>query len=568
MWTDRLCERASQAYVEAVEVPSTTQWHAYCSLNAHLPRGVNVLALLRGRLLRTLKSTLRPLIPILLAASVFGGCKKEVQFTRVPFAGVLEADAKASETRVFLSIPANLAPVLEAVEVAVGNDVAKSREYIDEIACDKRKGNAIECNGAVVSTTLTRTGPAEATVDGHRLLLTFPLRYEINARGQGWAAYLQDRKVGSVKVGVAFDVSLSSGYRLDVRMGNELLWSEKAVPVLKGRLVFARMADAKIKAQLKAANEPLRLAIGAQPMREATEKAWKALHMPVALTQGSSLWLRGAPERVVGAGFALEDSTFVYRIGLDTRIIIHSGERPAPLFGNPLPEPSRVTANAAVPNAGKTVLRLPFEINSANMLAAVVAVFPKTDIIETRADAKSPPLKVRPTAVQLFASRDRLALELQLDVIEPARLFGMTGRAFLTGKPVLDPGTGILDIRDIGFPAIPPKDAKSPPGLLRIGEEPFAGRFASAARLNLSGVLGDLLPKLNAQIQQTLADKVAISGQFDVATIRSVEPVSGGFRLNLELVGVLTLKMTPLRSSSGAFQQTGDTSMTPPRLAP
>ena len=81
------------------------------------------------------------------------------------------------------------------------------------------------------------------------------------------------------------------------------------------------------------------------------------------------------------------------------------------------------------------------------------------------------------------------------------------------------------------------------------------------------GITGQLTA-LNAEIQQTLADKIDIRGQFDVVTVKSVEPVNGGFRLNLELVGVLALKMTPLRTSSGAFRQTGDTSMTPPRLAP
>jgi Domain of unknown function (DUF4403) len=519
--------------------------------------------------LRTPKFTARVLIAGLVSA-LLGGCKKEVQFTRVPFAGVLEADVKASETRVFLSIPANLAPVLEAVETAVGTEVAKSREFIDDIACDKRKGNYTECMGAIVTTVLTRTGPAEATIEAQRLILTLPIRYEINAKGQGWAAYLQDRKVGVVTVGIPFEVTLGPNYRLDVKIGSELIWSEKTSPILKGKMAFARMADAKIKGQLKAASEPLRQAIAAHPVREATEKAWKALSMPVELTKGPSLWLRGTPERVNGAGFALEDGAFVYRIGLDTKVAIHRGERPAPGFTVPLPEPSRSSTPGLAAAPSQTILRLPFEINSANMLAAVVAAFPKTDIIETRADAKAQPLKVKTTGVQLFASRDRLALELQLDVVEPSRLLGMTGKAYLTGRPALDKDTGILDIRDIGFPTAPPKEAKAvAAGLLRIGEEPFAGRFAQAARLNMSGILADLLPKLNGQIRQSLADNMEIIGQFEGSTIKSVEPTVGGFRLNLELTGVLALKVAPaLRANTGALQQTGTTSATPPKLTP
>jgi hypothetical protein len=132
----------------------------------------------------------------------------------------------------------------------------------------------------------------------------------------------------------------------------------------------------------------------------------------------------------------------------------------------------------------------------------------------------------------------------------------MTGKAYLVGKPVLDRQTGILELRDIGFPAAPPKEAKSAPGIIRIGEEPFAGRFAAAARLNVAGPLESILPRLNTQIRQALDETTEISGQFDAATIKSVEPIKGGFRFNLELDGVLALKSTVIRPG-GAMHQTG-----------
>jgi hypothetical protein len=507
---------------------------------------------------------------MLVALSVVAaGCKQEVQFTRTPVAGALTPDAKASDTRVFLSIATNLAPALEAIESAVAQDVAKWREYVDDAACDRRKTQWLECMTANTAVSLTRDGPAEAAIEGSRLMITLPIKYEISAKGMGWAAYMSDTKVGRITVGVPFEVVLASGYRLDVRMGDNLVWSEKTADFLKkGKVYFAKTGDQRIKTQLKAAAEPLRQAIAAQPIRETTERAWKSLHTPIELSKGPSLWLRGLPEKVVGAGFAFEQGQFVYRIALDTKIAIHKGERPAPFFVNPLPEPQRLTAQAmatAAQTTSKTLLRLPFDVLAPGLEEAVAAAFPKTDLIETRADAKSTPVKVRPVKVQLFPARDRVALELQLDVVEPKRLLGMSGKAYLLGRPVLDRETGILELRDIGFPPAPvaTRDAKTAAAatngqLVRIGEEPFAGRFAAAARLNVTAPLESLLPRLNTQIRQYLDEQTEISGQFDAATIKSVEPIKGGFRFNLELDGVLALRSTLVRTPGGVMHQTGD----------
>ena len=478
-------------------------------------------------------------LAVALLSTALAGCKQEIQFTRTPFAGVIETEAKAGETSVFLAVPVDVAPVIAAAETAFAGPVGKAREFVDDIACDRRKGPYVECSGAVVTTDLIRSGPIEVTADGTRLLITVPLRYDIAARGHGWANYLTDRKTGAVSVTIPFDVVLTASYGLETRIAGDLVWSEKVIPVLKGRLGLAGLADAKIKAQLKGLTEALRTTLAAQPVRDGAEKAWRALHQPIELSRGPSLWMRGQPERVFGGGFAMADGAVVYRLGMDAKISVHRGERPAPLSVKPLPGPLRQATARQQP--AQTVLRLPFDVGALALGQAVAQAFPKSDVIETRADAKSQPVKVRPTAVSLFPARDRLALELQLDVVEPSRLLGMTGKAYLVGRPVLDPTTGILDLRDIGFPGEPQKPGKTPEGVLRVGEEPFAGRFASAARLDIGSVLNGLRPRINAMLSQPLDDAMDLSGSFETMTVAGVEPVKDGFRLLLDLKGALTL---------------------------
>jgi Domain of unknown function (DUF4403) len=504
-------------------------------------------------------------VALCVATAGLAACKQEIQFTRTPFAGVIEPDHRAGETTLFLGTPLDIATVITATEAALPGQIARSREFVDDLACDKRKGPYFECIGAVVTTEVTRTGPPTATADGNRLLLTIPVTYDISARGHGWASYLTDRKTGTTSVAVPFDVSLSPTFGLDVRLSGDLIWAEKSVQVLKGKVPLARMADNKIKAQLKIISDELRQALATQPIRDNAEKAWRALHAPVELARGPSLWLRGQPERIYSGGFAMAEGTMLYRLGIDAKVSIHRGERPAPLVVKPLPGPLRQplaksSADGSKIEAGQTVLRLPYDVGALALQQALDAAFPKGDLIDTRADSKSSPAKVRVVSASTFPARDKVALELTLDVVEPSRLLGMTGKAYLVGKPIFAADTGILDVREIGFPGAPQKSGKAPEGVVRIGEEPFAGRFASAARLDIGKVIEGMLPRINAMISQPLDETMELSGVFASLHVASVDPIKDGFRLTLELKGTLSiLPRSGVVRTTGSIQPTGGT---------
>ena len=116
---------------------------------------------------------------------------------------------------------------------------ARTREFVDDIACDRRKGPWLECIGAVVTSEITRAGPIEVATDGSRLLLHVPLAYDISARGHGWARLPhrpQERhrhRLDSLRRHRS-----RPPMRLDARLAGDLVWSEKTVPVLKGKLAL------------------------------------------------------------------------------------------------------------------------------------------------------------------------------------------------------------------------------------------------------------------------------------------------------------------------------------------
>lgn len=501
---------------------------------------------------------------MVVAALALAACKQEIQFTRIPLLGVLDTTIKPNETSVFLSIPADLSQVVSAAEHAIGEAI-RSRDLVEDIACDRRGGNAIDCNDAVVQLELTRNGAVGLSAEGHALQVTMPFKYSLTAKGQGWAAYLTASKSGEVTASALFDLTLSPGFRIEARMGRDIVWSERTIPVLKGKVSIARLADAKLKALLKSVTEPLREALAEQPIREASNTAWHALHEPIEVGRAPDLWLRALPERLMGAGFGLEDRDLVYRVRIDARVALHRGGRPAALHQKPMPEPLREVARPSVAGGdasapARTVLRLPVEVAATALNKAVAAAFPPSDVIETQASPRSSPVKVRAVKADLVPALEKLALRLQFDVVEPARLFGLTGKAYFVGKPVLDAASGIIELADIGFPPNTSRSPQGPPGL-HIGEEPFASRLKMAARVEVGPAISEMMTRINERIEQQLGKDVVLRGRFDEIHVISVEPVEGAFRINVALSGGLSLhyavkrasKLDPTGTTSGAM---------------
>ncbi len=347
-----------------------------------------------------------------------------MNLTRVPGFATLERAHKSAETTLFLAVPVNIGALKAAAEAALGEKVAKWRAYIDDIACDKRKGPWVECNGAIVTAEMVRSGPVDIGVENGRLQLIVTVKYDIAARGHGWASYLTESKSGSVEVRIPIDAVLGAGYRLDMRIASDPVWSEKAISVLRGKISLGQSGNPKLKSDLAASGESLRKAMTDQPVKAETARAWRALHGPIALMQSPDLWLRGEPIRVFGGGFAEEAGAVVYRIGIGMKVAIGQGQRPMPAVLKPLPDPSpRGEAT------GATRLLFPVDVSAQSLLVALRQALPQGEVIETKADNKAVALKVAMREVALQPAKDSLAVALKLDIIEPRRFQGYTGRA-------------------------------------------------------------------------------------------------------------------------------------------
>jgi hypothetical protein len=484
-------------------------------------------------------------------------------FTRVPAQGTVQRDVKPSLTTVFLSVPVTLDRFLAEAERAIPQQIMPIKEVVEDAACDKRKGPWVECANAKFEGELTRDGQIGLKLVDGRLHVDVPLKFSVTARGLGWAAYLNESKSGAFTVGLPIETTLAPGYTLDARIQGDLVWSEKTIQLLKGRIALKSVADTRLKALVKPLTDVLRQSLAEQPVREAAERAWRGLHTPIELMRKPGLWLRGAPEKLASGGFAMERGEIVHRIAITTRLAAYHGEKPAPLFAKPLPEPTRLAQTEL-----RTEIRLPVDVSLAETQRALEAAFPKGEKLETRVAAGELTV-VEVSAAQLFPARERMGIMLQLDVLSPKRLFGLTGKAFLIGMPAFNASSGQLELTQIGFPSAPPKTpgtntAAKQPDLVKLGEEPFAGRIARAVKIDVGREVRNLMPRINAMIEQRLEENLTLGGTFESYEIAAIDPGRDSLKVSLDLSGALTLRYGSTLLTPGRMEQTQGDGVKPP----
>ncbi|MFM2423035.1 MAG: hypothetical protein RL291_1565 [Pseudomonadota bacterium] len=496
-------------------------------------------------------------ICVLALSAGLGACKpQEVQFSRVPQLGVSEAETKPFETTIFANVPVDTTGLSRALDIALEGGL-KLRTDVDKLACERRNSPWVECIGGYAVTEITRAGRVSLKAQGGQLVIGLPLKVEMAGRGYGWAQHLAERKTETVEAVVAVEAGLGQGYRAQVRVAREIAWSTDKIAILKAQVPLSSAIEPRLRSQIETALEPLRRQIAEAGIRPNVDQAWRALHNPIALGEG--LWLRAEPYRVHGAGFTAEETGGAsLRVGIAVRATV-VGEAPAPLERiRALPEPAR---SGEAPQT--TNLRLPMAMTTRGLEAAIQSLFPRGEIIETRADQRSPAMSVRTGGVTVRPARDRVAIEVQLDVVQPQRLAGMTGKAYFLARPVIREGTNVLAFDEIAFPQGPRRTEPQQPQavqMLRIGEEPFAGRIEAAARLPIGESLAELLPQLNASVGQTLAGGLVLAGRFDAAEVVDVMPGQDSMRILLDVRGEMivrpggTIVTRPSLEPAGAAQ--------------
>jgi Domain of unknown function (DUF4403) len=514
----------------------------------------------------------RKLALVLLPVAVLGvsACNQEVHFTRDPFPGPqADAETKLSPTVVFVGAPVDLTAARSQIDASLSDKISPIVQLIDNAACGRRNGQP-DCNDARVDGDIDRNGPVtlDITPSG-RIELTVPLRYSFRARGLAWARDITEQSSGAFTVKLPYDVVWTSSYAAEVRIKEE-----QTVKVLKGKFSLAKVVEGKLRKSLNGSGELMRKAIADTGMKETVAQAWMALHRPIELSGTPTLWLKSEPERVFPAGLTAVDGRTFLRFGIGGNFGILGGQRPAEMVARRLPEPSRADP-LPKDQVLQTSLKLPVLVSLAPLKKAVAAAFPKDEVVETQADKQTAALAVSMKTATVYASRHHVVVDFTVDVARPRQWLGYVGRAQLLARPVLRRDEGVIELKDLAFPVLSGKDAKEAKNSkkpLRIGQEPFARRFALTARMDVAADLQAGIDRANAITEMPAGDDLLLSGRFDKSGSATMETARDGLLIQLPLEGELMIRAESTKAASVIVRDASATrssaTATPPIAGP
>lgn len=463
--------------------------------------------------------------------------RADVEFTRPALPAPARVDLRGDLSTVHVGIPVDLGPVAQRAEAALPAKLANVVEWLADAACAKRT-QWVECNSAKMEGTITRTGPVELQIESSTAQLRVPIKYELAATGIGWANNLTESKSGDFVLTVPFSIGLGAAQGLEVAARDALQASDGQITLLKSTIKLARLLEPRVKPAVKAAEDELRKSLAQVPVRAALQRAWTALNQPLELGQGSGLWLAATPEHYSSGGFISADGRTHYRIAIATRLTVAEAERGTPSTSRR----SQPVPSQSPQPPGPARVRMAVGVDLEAIGQAAEATFASGETIESRADRFTEPVKVKVRRTRVYPAQRQIGLELDLDVTTHK---GATysGKAHLVGRPVLDPATGTVTVTDVSFPAVSGGDAKraKPEGVPRLGTEPFASKFAAAAKLDVARTLKDALPRASHMLNQRLGKDLVLTARLSEAVPASLELARDGAYLLLDLTGELTL---------------------------
>ena len=481
-------------------------------------------------------------------------------FTKAPARSAFKIEPKPVMTGVFFAVPVEPQEALAAAEVALPETIARINEPVANAACGKRI-KEVECVSGRVEGEIVRNGPIELTAKDGKLLLKVPLKYTFSVRGHGWASGIEDKKTGTLIASSQAEAVLHSGYALDLAAPEAWQWSERQITFGKGQLDIGRTAAPKMQAMQAAFTQRLTAELSAQPVPAAVQKVWRTLQQPLLLTKAPELWLSADPVRVSGAGFQQDARRLSYRIAIGTRASLHEA-KPQTLAQRSTtvkraPEPTRPTLDMLT-----TQLRLPILIGNERLQTIAARAFPAKEQLTTQADRFSDAVQVATRRAHIYASQRLLALEIDLDILGPKAWAGRNGRMHLLGRPVLDAGLETIGIDSVSMPVTTSKDVREAKDggnapKLRVGAEPFAARFASAVKIDISRDVQNAVAQINASLEQQVEDNTTMSVKFDSGQASAVEPISEGLAVIVTVTGQLMLQpdLPQLAGTAGSGEQ-------------
>ncbi|MEL6373205.1 MAG: DUF4403 family protein [Pseudomonadota bacterium] len=486
---------------------------------------------------------------VLCATFALAGCKQEVRFTASPQAAPASAKAKSAKPRtttVYAGIDLDGAGLRARVNEAVPQRIINIVEWVSRSACHGSGAKRV-CESTRFDMLITRDGSMRLEPDGRSLRLIVPLRYAMKQKGLRSAAFLRREESGRLVATARLGANLRKDFNARLSLSETLKISKPVFKVNAGRINIAQRMAPRLRRMLGKAVAAVEADLNARPIEKTVASVWSFLRQPRKLEHvPGTPWLASAPVAVVSSGFGGTPGTIVFKVGIAAHMALAPGSEPdtprsarRPRFAAPKSEHARATS-----------LRMPVTVPYGGIGDAIKLAWRTPVDVAATGDAM--PMRITVNEAAAFPSGDRIAVELDLDVRTNDRIFDLTGKAFVTARPVMLADHKTLGLSQVQLaPVIPIVGIGQATGQrLRLRAEPFARVFADVIRYDLTAHLATVLPRANRLIDGLEGEGLYAHGRFTRLRVPQVKPLREGFDVRVDVVGeVMFMTRPPMRQA-------------------
>ena len=350
--------------------------------------------------------------------------------------------------------------------------------------------------------TVSRSGNFALTGNGATLTVTMPVSIDGAGGLRGDVAKFAGLHAKRFRAGLVLKATVSFDLNPDwsprVAVVTDLEWTSRpAVEIVHNVWIDVRKyVEGPMRKQLDKIASKLREAISADIVRREVLKTWRSHTITLGNSNAVPAYLHVTPLAIGFSGVHVADRQISFGVVLRARTAISTSAVAAGEPG-PLPPLERVTA---APGRLKIVVPVRAEYS---VLRAVLA----NELVgKSFTTSSGPKAAVQVKDVMVYPSGDRIAFGVAFVASLPNRLFDVTGRVFLSGKPVTDKGGAVVGFEGVEFSRRLDSPIWSAVSLLF--EDRIRRILNEKARIDLS----DEIDRRVASLKQKLAEPNATRG--------------------------------------------------------
>ncbi|WP_375291116.1 DUF4403 family protein [Qipengyuania sp.] len=392
-----------------------------------------------------------------------------------------------------------------------------------KVAFVKLKTPTIKCDltGAVTRGKLRFEGR------GKDILVTFPVHATVQAKDIG-GILSQETASADATASARMRIDLDRNWNPVGTVDLNYSWTDEPhIDFIGQRIEFTKDADKELRKVIARLERTLPAELGKLKLREQVDKLWGKAFTSLQLNRANPpVWMRVTPQALQYGGYTLTGTRLSLDIGMEALTQTFVGDRPADPKRTPLPRMAPLSQNA-----GRMVFFIPV-IADYKQLEPVVAKALRKRQARPFDIPGIGPVMARFGDVEIYGTTGgRIAAGVTFSAVpRDTDYSGATGKIWLTGRPVNQPGSRKVDFTEVDVRG--DTDSRGADLLLKLAGTPgFSQTVGTALAQNFEKDYSELLGKVSRAISEKREGDLIIRAEIDKARTGKLKAAGQGLYL-------------------------------------